>query len=180
MVGFSLKFDKFTVQIKIKNVNLLPMNSKNQLYLEDLSVGQEFISAEHQVDTEQIISFASQFDPQPFHTDPNAAKDSFFKGHVASGWHTASMTMKLVVQSVPFANGIIGLGGEIAWPRPTMPGDILHVRSRITEIKPSKSKPDRALVHVVCFTYNQTGEVLQELTAKLFVFRRDSLSTAVL
>jgi acyl dehydratase len=155
---------------------LSSINSEKQLYLEDLSVNQEFVSHEHHLDAEQIISFASQFDPQPFHLDAKAAQDSFFKGHVASGWHTAAITMKLLVESVPFAAGVIGLGGEIAWPRPTMPGDILHVRSRITEIRPSKSKPDRGIVHLRSLTYNQTGEVLQELNAKLFVFKRDDKS----
>jgi len=150
------------------------MNSEKQLYLEDLSVGQEFISREHHVDADQIISFASQYDPQSFHLDPEAAQNSFFKGHVASGWHTAAITMKLLVESIPFAAGVIGLGGEISWPRPTRPGDDLHVRSRITEIQPSKSKPDRAIVHLQALTYNQAGDVLQELTAKLFVFRRGS------
>jgi acyl dehydratase len=148
------------------------MNSEKQLYLEDLSVGQEFVSREHHVDAEQIISFASQYDPQLFHLNPEAAQHSFFKGHVASGWHTAAITMRLVVESVPFAAGIIGLGGGISWPRPTRPGDELHVRSRITEIQPSKSKADRAIVHLQALTYNQAGDVLQELTAKLFVFRR--------
>jgi len=149
-----------------------PKNSEIQLYLEDLSLGKEFVSGEHQLDEEQIISFATQFDPQPFHQDARAAQESFFKGHVASGWHTAAITMKLIVESMPFAAGVIGLGCEISWPRPTMPGDTLHVRSRVTEIRPSTSKPDRAVVHVLSITYNQAGNILQELKSKMFVFKR--------
>src|SRR3954449_4600873 len=92
-------------------------------YLEDLQVGQRFTSGTHALDEEQIMAFARQFDPQPFHTDPEAAKHSFFEGLVASGWHTAAITMKLMVESgLPIAGGVIGGGGEIAWPRPTRPG----------------------------------------------------------
>ena len=142
------------------------------LYLDDLQVGQEFLSAEHSLDAGQIIAYARQFDPQPFHLDEVAAKDSFFQGLAASGWHTMSITMKLLVQSLPFAKGVIGAGGDIAWPRPTRPGDILRVKSTIREIRPSRSRPDRGMVQVNSLTLNQQDEVLQELTANLLVFRK--------
>ena len=142
------------------------------LYLDDLQVGQEFLSAEHPLDAGQIIAYARQFDPQPFHLDEVAAKDSFFQGLAASGWHTMSITMKLLVQSLPFAKGVIGAGGNIAWPRPTRPGDILRVKSTIREIRPSRSRPDRGMVQVNSLTLNQQDEVLQELTANLLVFRK--------
>ena len=101
-----------------------------ELYLEDFAVGQRFISATHQLDAEQIKAFATRFDPQPFHTDDVAAQDSFFKGLAASGWHTAAITMSLLVKSgMPIAGGLIGAGGEIEWPRPTRPGDTLTVES---------------------------------------------------
>ena len=124
------------------------------------------------MDAKQIIAYAQQFDPQSFHLDEEAAKDSFFQGLAASGWHTMSITMKLLVQSLPFAKGVIGAGGEIAWPRPTRPGDILRVRSTIREIRPSRSRPDRGMVQTRSLTLNQEGEVLQELTANLLVFRK--------
>lgn len=143
-----------------------------ELYLDDLELGQEFLSGEHALDADQILAYARQFDPQPFHLDPEAAKDSFFQGLAASGWHTMSITMKLLVQSLPFAEGVIGAGGQIAWPRPTRPGDVLRVKSEILKIRPSRSRPDRGMVQVRSTTLNQRGEVLQELTAELLVFRR--------
>jgi acyl dehydratase len=145
-----------------------------RLYLEDITVGAEFLSGEHAMDADQITTFAKQYDPQPFHTDPEAAQHSFFQGLAASGWHTAAVSMKLVIQSVPFSHGIIGAGGEIGWPRPTRPTDILHVKTTVAEIKPSRSKPDRAIVVVKCQTLNQDGDVLQNLTANLLAFRRDA------
>ncbi|MBB1492519.1 MULTISPECIES: MaoC family dehydratase [unclassified Paracoccus (in: a-proteobacteria)] len=143
-----------------------------RLSLDDLQVGQEFLSAEHPLDAEQIVAYARQFDPQPFHLDEDAAKNSFFQGLAASGWHTMSITMKLLVQSLPFADGVIGAGGDIAWPRPTRPGDILRVKSTIREIRPSRSRPDRGMVQVSSLTLNQRDEVLQELTSNLLAFRR--------
>ena len=145
-----------------------------RLYLDDLEVGQEFTSGTHPLDAEQIIAFASQFDPQPFHLDPEAARGTFFQGLAASGWHTMAITMRLLVDSMPFAQGFICAGGEISWPRPTRPGDILRVKSRITEIKPSRSKPDRGMVLVNSLTLNQAGEVLQEFSARLLVFRKEA------
>lgn len=143
------------------------------LYLEDLVVGQEFLSGEHPLDAEQIIAFATEYDPQPFHIDPEAAEETFFQGLAASGWHTMAITMKLLVQSVPLARGVIGTGGTISWPRPTRPGDSLRVKSRIVDIIPSRSRPDRAIVQAHSLTLNASDEVLQEFTANLLVFRRE-------
>ena len=145
-----------------------------RLYLDDLEVGQEFTSGTHPLDADQIIAFASQFDPQPFHLDPEAARESFFQGLAASGWHTMAITMRLLVDSMPFAQVIIGAGVVISWPRPTRPGDILRVKSRITEIRPSRSKPDRGMVLVNSLTLNQAGEVLQDFSARLVVFRKEA------
>lgn len=120
------------------------------LYLEDLHVGQRFTSATHTVDEAQIKTFAAQFDPQPFHLDEAAASDTLFKGLVASGWHTAAITMRLNVETgLPFAGGLIGAGGDITWPAPTRPGDTLRVESEVVEIIPSRSKPDRGIAVVV-------------------------------
>jgi acyl dehydratase len=142
-------------------------------YLEDLQVGQRFTSGTYHLDEEQIKAFAKQFDPQPFHTDAEAAKTTFFEGLVASGWHTAAITMKLMVETgLPIAGGIIGGGGEIAWPKPTRPGAILHVESKVVELRPSKSRPDRGMAVIRNETHNQFGEIVQVMTAKLVVPRR--------
>ncbi|CAM5182690.1 Acyl dehydratase OS=Castellaniella defragrans OX=75697 GN=HNR28_003330 PE=4 SV=1 [Castellaniella defragrans] len=148
------------------------MTGDAPLFLEDLVVGEEFRSREHLLDAAQIHDFACRFDPQPFHVDDEAAKDSFFQGLAASGWHTAALTMKLLVSSVPLGCGIIGAGGEIGWPRPTRPGDTLKVVSKILEIAPSRSKPDRGIVTVECLTLNQRDEVCQRMVTRLLVMRR--------
>jgi acyl dehydratase len=145
----------------------------HRLYLEDLAVGRRFTSATHVVDEAQIKAYAAQFDPQPFHLDDTAARGTLFGGLAASGWHTASITMRLLVESgLPLAGGIIGAGGEISWPKPTRPGDTLHVVSEIEDVTPSRSRPDRGMVRVRSETRNQRGEVVQVLIAKLIVPRR--------
>jgi acyl dehydratase len=143
-----------------------------RLYLDDLVVGQRFTSTQHALDAPQIQSFASQFDPQPFHLSEETAKGTLFGGLAASGWHTAAITMRLLVGSLPIAGGIVGVGGEIGWPRPTRPGDLLQVESEIVEIAPSRSRPDRGMVTLRSETRNQRGETLQNLTARLVVPRR--------
>jgi acyl dehydratase len=143
------------------------------LYLDDLQVGQRFKSGTYVITEAQIKTFAADFDPQPFHLDERAAQASIFKGLAASGWHTAAIAMRLLVDGgLPFAEGIVGLGGEIAWPRPTRPGDILRVESEIVEIRPSRSKPRQGIVTVRSTVLNQGGEAVYLLTAKLLVFRR--------
>src|SRR5258707_5195472 len=144
-----------------------------EFYLEDFLVGQRFTSATHRIDADQIKAFASRFDPQPFHTDDVAAQTSFFKGLAASGWHTAAITMSLLVKSdMPIAGGLIGAGGEISWPRPTRPGDVLQVESEVLAVTPSRSKPERGTITVRSETRNQNGEVVQLLTSKMLVWRR--------
>ena len=146
------------------------------LYLDDLEVGQTFTSASHTIDAEQIKAYARQFDPQPFHLDEAAAEATFFKGLAASGWHTASITMRLLVEGgAPIANGVIGAGGEIAWPQPTRPGDVLTVVSEIVDIRVSRSRPERGIVTIRSETRNQRGEPVQILTAKLVVWRRGAM-----
>ncbi|MFY7962791.1 MAG: MaoC family dehydratase [Elsteraceae bacterium] len=143
------------------------------LYLDDLQVGQRFATGSHAVDEAQIIDFATQFDPQPFHTDPEAAKQTMFGGLAASGWHTMAITMRLIVgDGAPFAGGIIGAGAELSWPRPTRPGDVLTVVSEVMEINPSRSKPDRGMILLRSETRNQRDEVLQILLAKLIIPKR--------
>ena len=149
------------------------------LFLDDLAVGQRFSSRSHTLDEAQIKAFAAQFDPQPFHLDGQAAKATLFGGLAASGWHTAAITMKLLVESgLPLSGGIIGSGGEISWPKPTRPGDTLHVVSEIEEVTPSRSRPDRGMIRVRSETRNQLGEVVQVLVAKLVVPRRAAAAVA--
>ena len=144
-----------------------------KLYLDDLFVGQKFKSREYLLDAEQIMAYAREFDPQPFHTDPEQAKNTFFKGLAASGWHTASITMKLVVESLPMSAGVIGAGvEELSWPLPTRPGDRLHLESEVLEIIPSRSRPERAIVRIRCETKNQNGDVVQSFIPKLLAFKR--------
>ena len=136
-------------------------------------MGQRFTSAEYRVEEDRIKAFAAEFDPQPFHLDGAAARASIFGGLAASGWHTAAITMRLLVTGgVPFAAGVIGLGGEIAWPRPTRAGDVLRVESEIVEILASRSKPNQAIVKVRSTTLNQHGEPVQVFTGKILSFRR--------
>ncbi len=154
-------------------------HAEPRLYLDDLRVGQRFTSASHAVDEDQIRAFAAQFDPQPFHLDDRAARGSLFGGLAASGWHTAAITMRLLVEGgLPLAGGIVGAGGEIGWPQPTRPGDILRVGSEIVEIRPSRSRPDRGMVTVRSDTRNQRGEVVQTLMARLVVPRRSQVDCA--
>lgn len=147
--------------------------STPRLYFEDLTVGLRVATASVTVDAAAIKDFASHFDPQPFHLDEEAAKDSFFGGLVASGWHTAALTMRLLVTSgLPIAGGIVGGGGEVTWPRPTRPGDELTVECEIIAAQPSRSRPERGMVTIRTETRNQTGEVVQIMTARLVVPRR--------
>lgn len=143
------------------------------LYLDDMAVGDRYSSGEHAMDEAQIKAFAAQFDPQPFHLDDAAGRTTLFGGLAASGWHTASLTMRLqVTTGLPIAGGIIGAGAEISWPRPTRASDVLHVVSEVLEIQPSRSKPDRGMVTVRSETRNQHGDVLQLSTVRIVVPRR--------
>ena len=142
-------------------------------WFDDLATGMQFKTGEARITAPDIKRFAAEFDPQPFHLDEIAAQASVFKGLSASGWHTAAVAMRLLVTGgLPFANGIVGMGGEIAWPRPTRPGDILHVESEIVEISPSRSKPHQGIVTVRGTMFNQNQEAVYLLTAKLLVFKR--------
>ena len=146
-----------------------------KLYLEDLRVGQRFTSGTYLMEADRIKAFAAEFDPQPFHLDEAAAEASVFRGLSASGWHTAAVAMRLLVTGgLPLANGSVGLGGEIAWPRPTRPGDMLHVESEVVEIVPSRSKPNQGVVTVKSQMLNQRGERVYVFTARILVFRRNA------
>ena len=147
-------------------------------YLEDFATGQTFKTGRHRVDKEQIFAFARQFDPQPFHTDEHAALQSPFQGLAASGWHTAGMTMRLMVDGeFKPAGGILGVGfEELSWPRAVRPGDELHAVSEVLEVRPSKSRPDRGLIRVRTTTFNQNGEPVMIFTGNLLVPRRAAVA----
>jgi acyl dehydratase len=148
-------------------------------HFEDLHVGQRFVSGTCRIDEGDITAFAERFDPQPFHLDAEAAKDTIFGGLVASGWHTAAVTMRLLVESgLAIAGGLVGAGGEINWPNPTRPGATLRVESEIIELRPSRSRPDRGVATIRSETRNDLGETVQVLVAKLIVPRRTSTSGA--
>jgi acyl dehydratase len=145
-------------------------------YLEDFAAGQVFTTGRYRVDKEQILAFAKQFDPQPFHTDEEAARKSPFQGLAASGWHTAAMTMRLMVDGeFKPAGGILGVGfEELSWPRPVRPGDELHAKSEVLEVRPSKSRPDRGMIKARTTTFNQNDEPVMVFTGNLLVSRRPS------
>jgi acyl dehydratase len=148
-----------------------------ELHLEDFTVGQTFGSPRLKVDAGDIKAFAAVFDPQPFHLDEQSARDTFFKGLAGSGWHTAALTMRLLVDSpIKPAIGIVGAGAEISWPRPMRPGDELRLESEILEVRPSQSHPDRGTIKVRTTTLNQNSDAVQVLVANLIVTRRAEAS----
>ncbi len=150
------------------------MTSQSLLYFEDFTPGRVFDSGSVTVDAAAIKAYAAQFDPQVFHLDEEAAKQTFFKGLAASGWHTVSMPMRLLVGGgLPIAGGIVGAGtDEIRWPRATRPGDTLRVRSEVLEARPSKSRPDQGLIKVRMTTLNQNDEPVQTMIGNLVVPRK--------
>lgn len=143
-------------------------------YLEDFAAGQVFTSNRLQLDKQEILAFASKFDPQSYHIDEAAARKSVFKGLVASGWHTAAVTMRLLVESdFQPADGILGLGlEELSWPRPVRPGDELHVQTEVIEARPSRLRDDRGAIRVRVTTFNQKDQPVQIFTANLLVMCR--------
>ena len=143
-------------------------------YLEDFAVGQTYGSGRLRVDKERIKTFAAEFDPQPFHLDEEAARDTIFRGLAASGWHTAALTMRLLVESeLKPVGGIVGAGfDEFRWPRPVRPGDELRVESEVLEVRPSKSRPEQGVIKVKTTTLNQNDEAVQISIGNLIVPRR--------
>ena len=145
----------------------------NQRYLDDFKAGDRFQSEPFTVTEQQIIEFAREFDPQSFHLDPAAAECSMFKGLIASGWHTAAISMRLFVQATNFAEGAIGLGvDELRWPNPVRPGDVLRVETEIVDVRPSRSKPDCGIVRIRNVTTNQRGEIVQTMFASALVRKK--------
>jgi acyl dehydratase len=143
------------------------------MYLEDFSPGQLFTTGTKLVEEAEVKAFAAAYDPQPFHMDDAAAKATLFGALAASGWHTAAMSMRLIVDDgPPIAGGIIGGGGELNWAKPTYPGDVLQVTIEVMEVTPSRSRPERGSLLLRNATRNQNGEIVQTFTVKLVVPRR--------
>jgi acyl dehydratase len=145
----------------------------NRRFFEDLKVGDRLKSQTYEVTEEQIISFAREFDPQPFHLERAVADKTMFKGLIASGWQTAAITMRLFVQTLNFAEGAIGLGvDELRWPTAVKPDDVLQVETEIVDLRESQSKPSHGIVRLRYVTTNQRGEVVQTMYASALVLRR--------
>ena len=142
-------------------------------YFDDLKVGDRFKSEPLKVTEKQVVEFAHKFDPQMFHLTRESAERTIFKGLVASGWHTAAMTMRLFVQTLNFAEGAIGLGvDELRWPNAVRPGDVLRVETEILDQRPSRSKPNYGIIRLRNVTTNQRDEIVQTMTANAMVPRR--------
>ena len=143
-------------------------------YLEDYEVGQTFGSATARVEAGRMTSFAAEFDPQPFHLSDEGARNTIFGALAASGWYTAAITMKLLVDGeLKPAGGVVGLGfDELRWPKPVRPGDELRLLSEVLDVRPSKSRPDQGLIKVRTTTLNQAGEAVQITVGNLLVRRR--------
>lgn len=145
---------------------------KKDVWLGEFEIGDYYISDTYEVTEKEIIEFAEKYDPQYFHTDPEKAKDSFFGRLASSGWMTAGITMKLQVETSPFAFDLVGLGVEIKWPLPTLPGDLLKIRTEVTDIKISESKPNQGIISIETITTNQDDEVKMVLQNKILGFKR--------
>ena len=145
------------------------------LYLDDLAVGRSFVTRSVTLTLDGCKTFAAEFDPQPFHLDEHAAQQSVFGRIAASGWYTAALSMRLLVEGeLTIAGGLIGLGAEMKWPRPTYPGDTLRVETEVLDLRMSETKPDRGIVTVRNQTLNQRGEPVQVAVVKMLVPQRPS------
>lgn len=151
-----------------------PASGRAASYFEDLAVGQRYGGGSVTLDREAIAAFAAAFDPQPFHLDDAAGRASVFGRQVASGWHTVALTMRLLVEGeLRSAWGLIGLGAdELRWPRPVLPGDVLHVDWQVVELRPSSSKPDRGIARLKVTTRNQRDEVVLTFLTTILLPRR--------
>jgi acyl dehydratase len=157
------------------------MNKRDRMkehYFDDLKIGDRFRSEPLNVTEKEVIEFAHKFDPQMFHLNHKAAERTLFKGLIASGWHTAALTMRLFVQTLNFAEGAIGLGvDELRWPNAVRPGDVLTVETEILDLRPSRSKPGYGIIRLRNVTTNQHGEIVQTMLASALVPRRSMAGT---
>jgi acyl dehydratase len=141
-------------------------------YFDDVKAGDRFKSEPLKVTEKELVEFAHKFDPQMFHLSRRRAERSIFKGLIASGWHTAAMSMRLFVQTLNFAEGAIGLGvDELRWPNAVRPGDVLLVETEILESRLSQSRPSHGIIRLRNVTTNQRGDVVQTMLASAMVPR---------
>ncbi|HYY14848.1 MAG TPA: MaoC family dehydratase [Chthoniobacterales bacterium] len=149
------------------------MSAPQERYYDDLKIGERFESEPLSVKEKELIEFAHKFDPQMFHLNRKTAERTIFKGLIASGWHTAAMTMRLFVRTLNFAEGAIGLGvDELRWPNTVRPGDVLRVETEIVDLRLSRSKPNYGIVRLRNVTTNQRDEIVQSMLASAMVPRR--------
>ena len=141
------------------------------LWLDDLAPGQVFESGSRTISREEIVSFALNFDPQPFHIDEEAAKNSLFKGLAASGLHTFGVSIRLLLDTFSLATGLISTGGEIQWKKPVRPGDVLRLRIEISDVATDPMN-DRGVVTLDIQTRNQNDEVVQTFAPRIVAFKR--------
>lgn len=136
-----------------------------EIYWEDLPAGTVLDLGSYEVTKEEILDFARKYDPQPFHTDEEAAKDSIFGGLIASGWHTCAMMMRLLCDSLLLRAASLGSPGmdEVRWLRPVRPGDTLTATMEVADARASRSKPDRGIIHSSWVVKNQDGEVVMTM-----------------
>jgi acyl dehydratase len=145
-------------------------------YFEDFVVGQKRVSGTLTVSAAEIVEFATKYDPQPMHTDPEAAA-AITGGLIASGWHTASLTMRLLIAGTDYqpAPGTLGLGFEhLRWRKPVRPGDSLQLTMEVIALRPSESRPDRGIITNRFLTVNQHGETVQEMVSSAIIPRRET------
>lgn len=158
----------------IRNASVVAPDTRDLLTFSELRIGDSFRSRSHRMTLADIRAFATAYDPQVFHVDPERAAQTLFGRLVASGWHTAAVTMRLFVEAVPIAGGLIGAGvGEIRWPRPVLPDDELHVVVTVETLRESRSRPDIGLAGVRVETRNQNDEIVQIMRPQLVVPRQD-------
>jgi acyl dehydratase len=150
------------------------VNDLGSRYFEDYALGTTYECGSVSVDQASIIAFAKEFDPQPFHVDPAAASAGPFGGLIASGWHTAALLMRLLVENYLSAEASLGSPGldEIRWPYPVRPGDTLRVRATVVESRRSLSKPDRGIIRTMVEAANQDGRTVMRATAINFLLVR--------
>jgi acyl dehydratase len=143
------------------------------VYFDDLVVGQRFESSSVEMTEESLIRFSRENDPQFFHVDPEAAKESIFGGLIGSGWQTGALTLRLLLEGcgLSFAGGVVGMDAHISWKRPVRPGDCLHIEGEITKLRTSRSQPDRGFVTFRATTLNGEGEAVQTIEATMLAFR---------
>jgi acyl dehydratase len=156
------------------------VNDLGLSYFEDYVPGATYEVGSVSVDQASILVFAKEFDPQPFHVDPVAAAAGPYGGLVASGWHTAALVMRVLVENYLSAESSLGSPGldEIRWPHPVRPGDTLRVRATVTEARRSLSKPDRGILKTLIEAVNPGGQTVMRATAINFVRARATPQTS--